>query len=52
MDITARNFLENYDLINKSVLSADFIAFDFEFSGLNSCNDDRTHDYDSDEARY
>ena len=52
MDITSRNFVEFYPLIKKSVDSADFIAFDFEFSGLNTCFEDITHDYDCDESRY
>lgn len=52
MDITSRNFLENINFINKSVETADFVSFDFEFSGLNSCPEDRTHDYDNDETRY
>lgn len=52
MDITNQNFLEFLPLILKSIDTADFVAFDFEFSGLNSCSDDRTHDYDTDESRY
>ena len=52
MDITSRNFVEKFPLIKKSIESADFVAFDFEFSGLNTCPEDMTHDYDSDEGRY
>jgi len=52
MDITNRNFAEQFEFFSKSVETADFISFDFEFSGLNTCNEDRTHDYDCDEARY
>ena len=52
MDITSRNFVEKFPLIKKSVESADFIAFDFEFSGLNTCPEDMSHDYESDESKY
>lgn len=52
MDITSRNFVESFPLIKKSVETADFVSFDFEFSGLFTCNEDRTNDYDSDETRY
>ena len=52
MDITSRNFVEKFPLIKKSIENADFVAFDFEFSGLNTCPEDLTHDYDCDEARY
>jgi hypothetical protein len=52
MDITSRNFVEQFPFIKKSIETADFLAFDFEFSGLNTCNDDRVHEFDPDEARY
>ena len=44
--------MEHFPFIKKSIESADFVAFDFEFSGLNSCQEDQTHEFDSDEARY
>lgn len=34
MDITCNNFLEVLPLIKKSIETADFIAYDTEFSGL------------------
>ena len=52
MDITLRNFPELFPFIRKSVESADFISFDFEFSGLNSCQADKTHNYDNDKTWY
>ena len=39
-------------LITKSINSADFIAFDTEFSGLSIGFDDKQHDYDSVEDKY
>jgi hypothetical protein len=41
MDITKNNFLEMLPLIRKSIASADFIAFDTEFSGLSVGFDDK-----------
>lgn len=52
MDLTYSNFLENLPLITKSLHSADFIAFDTEFSGLSVGFEDRGHDYDSVEDKY
>ena len=52
MDITSANFLESLPLIIKSMHSADFIAFDTEFSGLSIGFDDKSHDYDSIEDKY
>ena len=52
MDITSANFQDTLPLLLKSVKTAHFISFDFEFSGLNTSNADRTHDYDCDDARY
>lgn len=52
MDITSANFLESLPLIIKSMHSADFIAFDTEFSGLSIGFDDKGHDYDSIEDKY
>ncbi len=34
MEIDARNFLKNLNLIKKSIESADFISFDCEFTGI------------------
>lgn len=33
MEITEQNFVQSIDIVKKSVESADFIAFDTEFSG-------------------
>lgn len=64
MDITCENFAETFPLFQASVQSADFIAFDTEFSGipcspnLFSCigltvgYDDKHHEYDTIEDRY
>lgn len=52
MDITADNFEANLDLIKKSIHSADFIAFDSEFSGLSIDFEDKQHDYDTVEDKY
>jgi hypothetical protein len=52
MDITQANFYENIDLIRESIHSADFIAFDSEFSGLSVGFDDKGHDFDSIEDKY
>ena len=52
MDITSANFLESLPMVIKSVHSADFIAFDTEFSGLSVGFDDKGHDYDSIEDKY
>ena len=41
MDITADNFVQNLQLIKNSIDSADFIAFDSEFSGLSIDFDDK-----------
>ena len=52
MDITSKNFVENYPFIKKSIETADFVSFDFEFSGLSTCVDDVLCDHDCDEVRY
>lgn len=52
MDITCDNFFENLPLIENSISTADFIAFDSEFSGLSIDFDDKQHDYDSIEDKY
>lgn len=52
MDITKLNFLERLPLISAAISSADFIAFDSEFSGLSVCYEDNHHDYETDEDRY
>ena len=52
MDITIDNFDQKIDFIKKSISSADFIAFDTEFSGLSIGFDDKQHDYDSLEDKY
>jgi hypothetical protein len=36
----------------KSIKTADFIAYDTEFSGLSVGFDDKQHDYDTIETKY
>lgn len=43
MDITSQNFEEKLQFMLESVRSADFIALDTEFSGLNVGYEDQTH---------
>ena len=52
MDITSTNFMEMLPLITESINTAEFIAFDTEFSGLSIGFDDRGHDYDTVEDKY
>ena len=52
MDITANNFIDKLGLIVESINTADFIAFDTEFSGLSVGFDDMQHDYDTIETKY
>ena len=52
MDITRLNFVESLPLIKKSIDSADFIAFDTEFSGLNIGFEDKQNDFDTVEIKY
>ena len=52
MDITNKNFAENFPLLKDSIETSDFVTFDFEFSGLNTCMEDTVHEYDCDETRY
>ena len=52
MDITKDNFEEKLPYIVKSIETADYMAFDAEFSGLNINEIDRKHEYDDLEARY
>ena len=39
-------------MIKKSIKTADFIAYDTEFSGLTIGFDDKQHDFDTLEAKY
>ena len=52
MDITIKNFAEKLQFILDSVKTADFIALDSEFSGLNVGYEDIPHGYDEAEQRY
>ena len=52
MDITANNFIEKLELIVESIKTAEFIAYDTEFSGLSVGFDDKQHDYDTIETKY
>ena len=52
MEITCRNFVEMYPLIQKSIETADLISFDFEFGGLEISAETRASDFDTHEKRY
>ena len=52
MDITGVNYQEKLPLILRSIRTADFIAYDTEFSGLFVGQEDRPHDYETLESRY
>lgn len=63
MDVTRDNFVSLLPLIKHSIASADFIAFDTEFSGifhlfltkligLSVGFEDKGHEYDTVEDRY
>ncbi len=52
MEILNYNFESKFDLICKSIHTADLIAIDTELSGLSVGFDDQVNDYDSVEERY
>ena len=52
MDITRENFIEKLPLVLKTIRSADFIAYDTEFSGLKIGFEDRSHDFETVESMY
>ena len=52
MEILSSNFSEKLDFVLDSVRTADFIALDTEFSGLNVNYDDQVHSFDQVEDRY
>jgi hypothetical protein len=52
MDITQHNFLESLPFVEDSLATADFVAFDTEFSGLSVGYDDEGNDYDTIEDKY
>ena len=52
MEILATNFAEKLDFVLDSVRTADFVALDTEFSGLNVNYDDQVHAFDQVEDRY
>ena len=62
MDVTSDNFHETLPMVKESIMNADFIAFDTEFSGkvywganfsgLTVGIEDKGHDYDMVEDRY
>jgi hypothetical protein len=47
MEITVENFQEKFDTIAKSIRTAEFIAFDTEFTGCKTGLADKCHEYDS-----
>lgn len=47
MQVTYDNFREALPLLRSSIMSADFIAFDFELSGLYTHKDLQQHQLDS-----
>ena len=52
MEILVDNFAERLDFMIQSVLTADFIAVDTEFSGLSVGFEDKAHGFDQAEDRY
>ena len=46
MEILVDNFAERLNFIIESVLNADFITVDTEFSGLNVGFEDKAHGFD------
>lgn len=46
MEILVNNFAERLDFMIQSVLTADFIAVDTEFSGLSVGFEDKAHGFD------
>ena len=52
MEILVDNFAEKLNFMVESVLSADFIAVDTEFSGLSVGFEDKAHGFDQTEERY
>ena len=52
MEILVDNFADRLDFMVESVLSADFITVDTEFSGLSVGFEDKSHAFDQAEDRY
>ena len=52
MEILVDNFADRLDFMIQSVLTADFIAVDTEFSGLAVGFEDKAHGFDQAEDRY
>ncbi len=52
MEILVDNFAERLNFMVESVLSADFITVDTEFSGLSVGFEDKAHGFDQAEDRY
>lgn len=52
MEILVNNFAEKLNFMVESVLSADFITVDTEFSGLSVGFEDKSHGFDHAEDRY
>ena len=52
VDIFRQNFLDYLPEIKKAIDEAEFISFDYEFSGLSTCKFDEKSILDSDEVRY
>ena len=52
MEIVVENHAEKLNFMMESVLSADFIAVDTEFSGLRVGYEDEQHTFDQSEDRY
>ena len=52
MEILIGNFAEKLNFMVQSVRTADFIAVDTEFSGLQVGYDDQKHGFDQSEERY
>ena len=52
MEILVDNYAEKLNFMVESVLSADFITVDTEFSGLSVGFEDKAHGFDQAEDRY
>ena len=47
MDVNCNNFEEHFDLLKQSVLSAEFICIDTEFTGNKIVLEDKAHEFDT-----
>lgn len=52
MNIEIDNFEEKFEIIKKSIQSAEFITFDTEFTGSKVIIEDKPHEYDTYQDKY